>query len=227
MFNLNVNVNLDAAKERAFKEEKIADLNAKDPVSLKVDWGPLAMGGSSHKTRELTQVSAQRYELKLTSHGYALPVVFMFAGGVPLALGLLLMSGGSISETGLTLVAFGVLFSGVGYVLWRDITRPVVFDFEQGRHWRGADEEAHGPDSVALSELHAIQLISEWVVQGGRGRRRSQRRSTNFTSYELNLVRADGSRVNVMDHGDLRSVRATAERLSALLEIPIWDLILH
>ena len=102
-----------------------------------------------------------------------------------------------------------------------------MFDFEQGRHWRGADEEAHGPDSVALSELHAIQLISEWVVQGGRGRRRSQRRSTNFTSYELNLVRVDGSRVNVMDHGDLRSVRATAERLSALLEIPIWDLILH
>ena len=223
MLKLNMNVNLNAAKERAFKEEKIAELNAKDPVSLKVDWGPLAVGGSTHKTRELTQVSPQCYELKLTSQGYALPVVFMFAGGVPLTLGSLIMSGGSISETGLTLVAFGLLFSAVGYMLWRDITRPVVFDLERGRHWRGADDEAHGADSVALSELHAIQLISEWVVQKGH----RQRRSTNFTSYELNLVRVDGSRLNVMDHGDLRSVRATAERLSALLELPVWDLILY
>lgn len=223
MFKLNVNLNLDASKERAFKEKKIADLNTKDPVSLKVDWGPMALGGSSHKTRTLSQVNARRYELKLTAHGYMLPVIFMCAGAVPLAIGLLSMSGGSISETGLILTAFGLVFSGVGYALWRSITRPVVFDLELGRHWRGSDKEAYGLDSVALSELHAIQLVSEWVVQSGQG----QRRSSNFTSYELNLVLTDGSRRHVMDHGDLRSVRATAEQLSGLLEIPVWDLILY
>ena len=38
-----------------------------------------------------------------------------------------------------------------------------------------------------------------------------------------NLVLADGSRVNVVDHGDLGQVRADAAMLAEFLSVPLWD----
>ena len=46
---------------------------------------------------------------------------------------------------------------------------------------------------------------------------------TSFYSYELNLVLADGSRVNVVDHGNLPRIRRDAAMLAGFLGVPLGD----
>jgi hypothetical protein len=45
----------------------------------------------------------------------------------------------------------------------------------------------------------------------------------SYHSYELNLVLNDGSRINVVDHGNLERLRSDASTLSRFLDKPVWD----
>jgi hypothetical protein len=45
----------------------------------------------------------------------------------------------------------------------------------------------------------------------------------SYYSYELNLVLDDGSRINVVDHGNLERLRSDANALSQFLDKPVWD----
>ena len=45
----------------------------------------------------------------------------------------------------------------------------------------------------------------------------------SYYSYELNLVLEDGSRVNVVDQGNLKRLRSDAQTLSRFLDKPVWD----
>jgi hypothetical protein len=45
----------------------------------------------------------------------------------------------------------------------------------------------------------------------------------SYYSYELNLVLDDGSRINVVDHGNLDRLRSDAQTLSRFLDKPVWD----
>ncbi len=60
--------------------------------------------------------------------------------------------------------------------------------------------------------MHALQLISEYV--SGK---------SSYYSYELNLVLDDGSRINVVDHGNLAAIREDAGKLALFLAKPLWD----
>ncbi len=46
---------------------------------------------------------------------------------------------------------------------------------------------------------------------------------SSYYSYELNLVLDDGSRINVVDHGNLDRLRGDAQTLSRFLDKPVWD----
>jgi hypothetical protein len=48
---------------------------------------------------------------------------------------------------------------------------------------------------------------------------------SSYYSYELNLVLDDGSRINVVDHGNLERLRSDAQTLSQFLGKPVWDAI--
>lgn len=45
----------------------------------------------------------------------------------------------------------------------------------------------------------------------------------SWRSYELNLVLDDGSRVPVVEYSDRSELSADVERLSALIDKPVWD----
>jgi hypothetical protein len=47
----------------------------------------------------------------------------------------------------------------------------------------------------------------------------------SYYSYELNLVLNDGSRINVVDHGNLKQLRSDTQTLSQFLGKPVWDAI--
>ena len=70
-----------------------------------------------------------------------------------------------------------------------------------------------GDSSAPLSSIHALQLLSEFV-SGSK---------SSYYSYELNLVLNDGSRINVVDHGNLERLRSDASALSRFLDKPVWD----
>jgi len=40
---------------------------------------------------------------------------------------------------------------------------------------------------------------------------------------EVNLVLADGNRMNLVDHSNQSAIREDAQALSAFLDLPVWD----
>ena len=48
-------------------------------------------------------------------------------------------------------------------------------------------------------------------------------KNSSYYSYELNLVLDDGSRINVVDHGDLGRVVRDGSAVAAFLDVPFWN----
>ena len=103
----------------------------------------------------------------------------------------------------------GLVFNLIGaWQLWSMHTQESVFDRSAGRLTKGG--QTHN-----LCQICAIQLIREFVREN----------KSSYYSYELNLVRTDGERINITDHGSLHAIRVDAETLSNYLSIPVWDAI--
>ena len=64
-----------------------------------------------------------------------------------------------------------------------------------------------------LSEVKAIQVLRERISS----------KNGSYYSYEINLVLADASRINVIDHGKHEAVIDDAELLATTLGVPLWD----
>jgi len=103
----------------------------------------------------------------------------------------------------------GLVFVLIGvWQLWSMHVQQSVFD-------RSARRLTKGGKTHDLSPICAIQLIREFV-SGNK---------SSYYSYELNLVRTDGGRINIADHGSLHAIRVDADTLSNYLSIPVWDAI--
>ncbi len=119
------------------------------------------------------------------------------------------------------MIPVGLAFLLVSLLLFYVVIKPIVFDKCSGLYWKGRTRHGLPPkpgelkQSALLSEVHALQLIPEWV----RGSENS------YYSYELNLVLNDCRRLNVVDHGGRRCIREDAEFLAQFLDVPVWDAI--
>ncbi len=72
---------------------------------------------------------------------------------------------------------------------------------------------------IPLSEIHALQIIQEQCHSSTASKQR-----VRFMSYELNLVRKDGSRLNILDQRGRSGVQGDARHIAAHLAIPLWDM---
>jgi hypothetical protein len=183
-----------------------------DPVALKAAWTPLRKGGSSFRTHKLVNVETWRIEFR-ASLGACLFHLFFLLIGLG-ALGLQVYAG----EYHFILIIIGLVFASIGGSMLYFGTRPIVFDKSQGAFWRGRKPRDVGdPRPVKgyapLQNIHALQIISEYC----RGNKSS------FYSHELNLVLEDGSRLNVIDHGNLRKLMQDAKALADFLGKPLWS----
>ena len=102
-----------------------------------------------------------------------------------------------------------------------------MFDQREGYLWKGGKNpqsdavEKHSPRKIALiDKVHAIQLLHEFVKRKTRGPR-----PRYLDTYEMNMITSDGSRVNVVRHGDKERLLKDAEKLSIFLGKPIWNAI--
>lgn len=194
---------------------KFADTD--DPVALKTGWDPLKPGGANFKTHQLV-ASPQRFEVRHSAGGLAFAGVFAGFGALFVLVGLAILVRDA-QPGGLMFAMVGSVFVAAGvYMLRRE--GPLTFDLQAGVYYRGPAYRA-GVESAsvqgALSSIHALQLLQERIQSTASSG------SSSFTSHELNLVLADGTRVSVLDHGKGEAVLEAATQLAAALDVPIWQ----
>lgn len=193
-----------------------------DPVALRTEWSPLKGGGTNFKTHHLKKVHAQRMEFRCS-------LGMVLFGGVFLLIGLGALSGclyslihrGPITDGAIFFILplFGLVFGSVGFFTLRSAMIPRVFDLAHGYYCRDRRKPEQSfdvsaiRDHVRLDQIHALQLISE----------RCSGKNSSYSSYELNLVLTDGSRLNVVDHGGRQAILRDAEALSNFLGKPLWS----
>ena len=176
-------------------------------------------------THKLVEVTPYRIEFRATIGSKLLSTVFLLVGLGPLTgLSFYLISQGEIIfniET-IFLILFGLVFAGVGVLMFCVLAKPIVFDKTIGRFYKGKKpsnemlgqfEPGTKDKSIPLDRIHALQLIAKQC---------SSRRGPYYRC-ELNLVLGDGERINVVEHGKLKMIQEDAKTLSNFLGKPVWD----
>lgn len=190
------------------------------PLAAKTEWSPLSGGGANFRTHKGSLVSPDRFEFVATIGLFAFAGVFALIGGIaPLVLYAKLLERNQEPALHLLLL-FPAVFLGASWYIGRHLGRPVVFDRREGWFWKGRTSPSEDPsvgngkNGCSLSEIKALQLLPESV----------RSKNGSYTSWELNLVLADGSRRNVVDHGSETSIREDAAALASFLSVPLWNL---
>ena len=202
-------------------------LGSDDDVINKTDWTPLRGGGQSFKSHTLVKVSDDRLVFKRSLSSTFFYGLIVLAGLITVGLSLFGgLLGMSSSGNPLYGIAFGLLFVGVGVYLYKNSDPIINLDRKLKALWKGRLDAAAviNKSSIegytSLNNLHAIQVIQEFVggsTDGDGGR------SNSYYSYEVNLVMADGKRVNVLDHGSKKAIDEHSEAIAALFDVPLWD----
>ena len=195
-----------------------------DPVADSTEWGPAKKGGSNFRTHKLVFIGTQILKFKASVFVKIFTLIFFFIGlGVLVGFSVFLTSNPNQEYEAVMIVPFiiGAVFLIVGFFMYRYMTSPIVFDKSLGHFWKGrkGPREVFNIDSIKihaeLDQIHAIQVLSEYCHTD----------KSHYYSYELNLILKDSSRINVIDHGNLKTLREDANTLAEFLEVPIWDVI--
>ena len=197
-------------KENSFDPSLLAD-----PVATKTGWSSVGSRYTNIATHKLVQVTPQRLEFRSTLKAYASAGVFLLIG--------LFFFGHAVKSSSSLLP--GIIFFGIGVLMVYFGSVPFVFDKREGYLWKGRKKpendsgEKHSAKKIALiEEVHAIQLLHDFV------KKKTRSPGPRYVStYEMNIVIADGSRVTVVRHCDKESMLKDAEKLSIFLGKPIWN----
>lgn len=192
-----------------------------DPLAAATQWTPASAGGSSFCTHRLKKIDPMTLEFR-TTFGMKL-FCFVFAGMgamftvLPTVAIYKQYRGFHLSALFSSL--FGLLFVAIGIGLYWWASRPIVFDLKRRVYYKGCKSAAEpatnrkGLTVVDMNRIGGLQILSEYC-SGNK---------SSYYSYELNLVLDDASRVNVVDHGDIRALREDAALLGESLGVPVWD----
>ncbi len=114
-----------------------------------------------------------------------------------------------VERARLLCLIYGGVFLAIGvFLTWTLVLRNrAFFNLIAGQFVRGKEV-------VDFSRIVALQVVVE-CVKGGKG--------GAYLSRELNLVLDDGSRVNVLDHGNLAHFEADTQKLAEALQLEVWD----
>ena len=204
---------------------KSEDNTLRDQSSIKnlkqtIETHPVNSGGASFKTHVLIKESSSKLSYKPYFGAAIFSFIFFAIGFGVLFFGIypLFENGFDIAKVEWFLIIFGLIFASAGGFMFYAFYKPRVFDKQLGVYYKAYNADVHrikkdtSKTYIPLPSIVAIQLIGEHV-KSDKG---------SYKSFELNLVLDDGSRKNVIDHGDLKSIIRDAEMLSAFLKVPIW-----
>ena len=198
-------------KFQAKRQGEVLDLSIfGDELAFKTSWDPLVRQGNSMCTHKLQKtpphLSGDLLSFKVSFSTILFSAILSLGG-----LGWLLFD--AIPSENELAIFLSLTFVGAGFLVWWFTKKAEsVFD-------RSSRSLAIGGKSYNLDQVCAIQLIREYVRNTQSGH------FSHYYSYELNLVCADGKRINIVDHNSLRTIRKDAEVLADYLSIPVWDAI--
>jgi hypothetical protein len=209
----------DKVAAMASKGAQLKELVAADPVAAVTQWTPLRHGGrSALRTHKLVQESPDLLELRVSLQSWLFHLVWIGAGVAAVVYSLVRPGVLSTSESGRLIVAV----IGLAIALWilyqfSGACAPVCFDMRAGVMRRGWSRA--GGSVIPLPEIHALQIIQEQCESSKASKQR-----VRYMSYELNVVRKDGSRLNLLDQRGRTGVQDDARRIADFLGIPLWDM---
>lgn len=203
-------------------EEQIQDVQAAsrdleegfgDPLARQTRWTPARSGGTKGRSRRLVKSGSDRLTFRPTKRKVLLCALFVLIGAY-----VILFQPVENSEPAWSQSAVGLVFLVMGLVLGYRASTPVVVDKRLGACWTGwrapssAEAAQNQEGGAKLSDVRAVQVLPERL------------RNTEATSsYEINLVLADSSRVNLVDHSSKSVIREDAQTLGKFLDVPVWD----
>jgi hypothetical protein len=183
-----------------------------NPSSSKpyIEWTPIKSGGANFKTHQLVTINPHCIEFKAST---AMLLFSLFFAGIGALVGVVFL----ISEQALIPTLIGFFFTAIGIAIYYFAATPRVFDKQLGLYWKGRCKERNREsilrlkNTVPLNAIYGLQIVSEYV----RGDK------TSYHSYELNLILTDGTRINVIDHGNHQQIEHDAQTLAQFLKVPI------
>ena len=193
-----------------------------DPVAEKTGWNPLKRGGTNIRTHVLKEINPNRIQYKMSAVMRIFSLLFIVVG---IGAAWFISSAEPSSQAGngagspWFALLFLAAFSGGGAFMFIRGNKPIVFDKLNGFYWKGKKEpnvsmmEEEMKDACRLSSIHAIQVLRE-RVQGDK---------KSYYSYEINLVKKNGERLNVVDYGKHQHIQSDAKLISEFLGKPVWD----
>ncbi len=190
-----------------------------DPLATATQWTPLVPGGSNFCTHRLRKVDEMTMEFKMSLGMKMFCSVFIFMGGLfaiaPLSA--IYKQYGGFHWSMLATPLFGLTFCGIGVGMYYFSNKPIVFDRKKNCFYKGRGlvelSQFRGKAFVELHRIKGLQVLSEYC-SGNK---------SSYYSYELNLVLDDASRLNVVDHGNIKVLREDAKSLGQFLGVQVWD----
>lgn len=184
-------------------------------------WAPVEKGGASFKTHKLNTSNPGKWMYEPSGFSKVFPWFFILIGGF-MAVFLFFT---------IIMILPGLLFVFIGFYIRKRMRTAIVFDFQKRLFYRGklGELKLDGPneeviESIPLDEVQAIQVLAEEVESSSNtdlGNSRVNAGSMTYTSFELNLVLNNMQRINVIDHGYLKTIKQDAEALSKRLNVPL------
>lgn len=191
------------------------------------EWEPLnksrgldgGIAGNDYVTHDLRRERPERLEIRPRARHIASMLPETVAAGVFAWVGMsiIINDGGKWAMGAVALLVAAVLAA----LSWRRFLKSWsdmwVFDRKAGRFWRGGRTPAVSRDGKAVSKPRALsQICAIQILE-----KECERRKESFTSYEVNAVLGDGTRVSILDHSHLEGIRESARTISEFLGVPV------
>lgn len=223
-----------------------------DPVARKSKWTYAIKGSTSSFPYRMVLVHPRRLELHAPALLKFFTLIFIVVSAVPMLIvaNIFVVAAMFGDAFVMTCHGGGLIVTGAFFLLslWLEaaVRPPIIFDRKQDyfRRCRMMGGRASSPESAGkicqLSQVHALQIIGiriHWrhgdlktstyalklASNDAEKINRTLQRPRVSSTYELNLVLRDGSRINVFSLPNLAQARQQARSLAAFLEKPLWD----
>lgn len=185
-----------------------------DPLAMKTEWLPLHEKGTGFKTHSLF-ISEDRAIFLPSLQQLAFGSVFIIAGAVGLYFSL-----GNEDSTSILFMTLWLICSCLVFIF---LLKPIRFSKKDDLFYTLFFKsnydivKPYGRNQFPLSEIGALQIVEELC------RTQSDKGTSKWYSYELNIVRKDGVRANILDHSNYNALMEQAHKLANFLDVPLWN----
>jgi len=220
-------------EEQRIKEQKLQEHidSIDDQVVKNASFKPLKKWWSSTSTHVLVEDNFWNYIFQINT--FIKWIIWLFIISPIISFGFIL----SQEEILKQILDIKILFENFFlYLLWFILILPgifmyfflsksYIFDFSdwyfyekrfQKKLFEYSNDSKYQNKVIPLKNIHALQLLGEKVSWG--------KNNSSYTSYELNLILKDSSRINVIDHWNLEQIKDDAKKIAEKLKIKIYDI---